>query len=89
MTATRPNLQIRPGLRIVTSCRQRRLGGQKYPGRRGRVHSCTGYPGSNGDSYWIVNLEPSRRGKARPGEWYQSRELIPETLCYWPDGLEA
>jgi len=39
MTATRPNLQIRPGLRIVTSCRQRRLGGQKYPGRRGRPNA--------------------------------------------------
>jgi hypothetical protein len=88
-TYTRPALRLRPGLRVVTSCRQTRLGGQKYPGRPGRVHSATGYPGSNGDQYWYVNLEATRRAKPRPMEWYLDRELIPETLTYWPDGLEA
>jgi hypothetical protein len=86
---TRPALRIRPGMRVITSCRQNRLGGQKYPGRRGRVHENTGYPDGHGGSYWTVHLEPTARGKARPGEWYQDRELIPETLTYWPDGVEG
>jgi hypothetical protein len=86
---SRLSLRIRPGMRVVISCRQTRLGGQKCPGRSGRVHSDTGYPGSNGDRYWTVNVEATMRAKARPGEWFLGRELIPETLCHWPDGLEA
>jgi hypothetical protein len=88
-STTRPNLRIRPGMRVVISCRQRRLGGQKYPGRPGRVHSDTGYPDGHGGAYWIVHLDGTARAKPRPGEWYQTNEIIPATLTYWPDGLEA